>query len=36
VAVATDDATTFAVRGDLRCLPLEDEAAVLDYVLGRG
>jgi molybdopterin-guanine dinucleotide biosynthesis protein B len=36
VAVATDDATTFAARRDLRCLPLDDEAAVLDYVLARG
>jgi molybdopterin-guanine dinucleotide biosynthesis protein B len=34
-AVATDDAGTFAVRPDLRCLPLDDEAAVLDYVLSR-
>jgi molybdopterin-guanine dinucleotide biosynthesis protein B len=35
LAVATDDAATFAVRGDLPCLPLDDEAAVLDYVLAR-
>jgi molybdopterin-guanine dinucleotide biosynthesis protein B len=34
-AVATDDAGTFAARADLRCLPLDDEAAVLDYVLAR-
>jgi hypothetical protein len=33
--VATDDAGTFAARADLRCLPLNDEAAVLDYVLAR-
>jgi len=32
-AVATDDAAHFASRGGLRCLPLDDEAAVLDYVL---
>jgi molybdopterin-guanine dinucleotide biosynthesis protein MobB len=35
LAVATDDAPTFAARGDLPCLPLDDEAAVLDYVLAR-
>jgi molybdopterin-guanine dinucleotide biosynthesis protein MobB len=35
LAVATDDATTFATRSDLPCLPLDDEAAVLDYVLAR-
>ena len=35
LAVATDDAATFAARGDLPCLPLDDEAAVLDYVLAR-
>jgi molybdopterin-guanine dinucleotide biosynthesis protein B len=34
-AVATDGAVTFASRADLRCLPLDDEAAVLDYVLAR-
>jgi molybdopterin-guanine dinucleotide biosynthesis protein B len=34
-AVATDDAGTFAGRSDLRCLPLDDEAVVLDYVLSR-
>jgi hypothetical protein len=34
-AVATDDALTFASRADLRCLPLDDESAVLDYVLAR-
>jgi molybdopterin-guanine dinucleotide biosynthesis protein B len=34
-AVATDDAAAFADRTDLRCLPLDDEAAVLDYVLAR-
>jgi hypothetical protein len=33
--VATDDAVTFASRADLRCLPLDDEAAVLGYVLAR-
>ena len=35
LAVATDDAGTFAERSNLRCLPLDDEAAVLDYVLER-
>jgi len=35
LAVATDDAGTFAGRSHLRCLPLDDEAAVLDYVLER-
>jgi molybdopterin-guanine dinucleotide biosynthesis protein B len=35
LAVATDDAGTFARRSHLRCLPLDDEAAVLDYVLER-
>ena len=35
LAVATDDAATFATRSDLPCLPLDDEAAVLDYVLAR-
>lgn len=35
LAVATDDASTFVGRADLRCLPLDDEAAVLDYVLTR-
>ena len=35
LAVATDDAATFAARSDLPCLPLDDEAAVLDYVLAR-
>ena len=35
LAVATDDTVTFAVRGDLLCLPLDDDAAVLDYVLTR-
>jgi molybdopterin-guanine dinucleotide biosynthesis protein B len=35
LAVATDDAATFAGRSHLRCLPLDDEAAVLDYVLER-
>jgi molybdopterin-guanine dinucleotide biosynthesis protein B len=34
-AVATDDASTFAGRADLRRLSLDDEAAVLDYVLAR-
>jgi molybdopterin-guanine dinucleotide biosynthesis protein B len=34
-AVATDDTRTFAGRAGLRCLPLDDEAAVLDYVLAR-
>jgi molybdopterin-guanine dinucleotide biosynthesis protein B len=34
-AVATDDAGTFACRPGLRCVPLDDEAAVLDYVLSR-
>lgn len=34
-AVATDDAGTFADRPGVRCLPLDDEAAVLDYVLSR-
>jgi molybdopterin-guanine dinucleotide biosynthesis protein B len=33
LAVATDDAVTFTGRTDLLCLPLDDEAAVLDYVL---
>lgn len=36
VAVATDDASTFAGRPDVRCLSLDDTAAVLDYVLARG
>jgi len=35
LAVATDAAVTFAARSDLPCLPLDDEAAVLDYVLAR-
>lgn len=35
LAVATDAAATFAARGDLPCLPLDDAAAVLDYVLAR-
>jgi len=35
LAVATDDAATFAARSGLPCLPLDDEAAVLDYVLAR-
>ena len=35
LAVATDDAATFAARSDLPCLSLDDEAAVLDYVLAR-
>ena len=35
LAVATDAAATFAARGDLPCLPLDDQAAVLDYVLAR-
>jgi len=35
LAVATDAAAIFAARGDLPCLPLDDEAAVLDYVLAR-
>ena len=35
LALATDEAATFAVRSDLPCLPLDDEAAVLDYVLAR-
>lgn len=34
-AVATDAAGTFAGRADLCCLPLDDEAAVLDYILAR-
>ena len=34
-AVATDDAVAFASRPELRCLPLDDEATVLDYVLAR-
>jgi molybdopterin-guanine dinucleotide biosynthesis protein len=34
-AVATDEALAFAGRADVRCLPLDDEAAVLDYVLTR-
>jgi molybdopterin-guanine dinucleotide biosynthesis protein B len=33
LAVATDDPAHFASRRHLRCLPLDDEAAVLDYVL---
>jgi molybdopterin-guanine dinucleotide biosynthesis adapter protein len=33
LAVATDDVTTFAGRSDLPCLPLNDDAAVLDYVV---
>lgn len=35
LAVATDDVTTFAGRSDLPYLPLDDDAAVLDYVLTR-
>jgi molybdopterin-guanine dinucleotide biosynthesis protein MobB len=35
LAVATDAAAIFAARGDLPCLPLDDEVAVLDYVLAR-
>ncbi len=35
LAVATDDAATFAAQRDLPCLPLDDEAAVLNYVLAR-
>ena len=35
LAVATDAAATFTARGDLPCLPLDDQAAVLDYVLAR-
>jgi molybdopterin-guanine dinucleotide biosynthesis adapter protein len=35
LAVATDDFATFAVRSELPCLPLDDDAAVLDYVLAR-
>ena len=35
LAVATDDVTTFAGRSELPCLPLDDDAAVLDYVLTR-
>ena len=35
LAVATDDAATLAAQPDLPCLPLDDEAAVLDYVLAR-
>jgi len=35
LAVATDDAATFAGRSGLHCLPLDDHAAVLDYVLER-
>lgn len=34
-AVATGDAAAFASRTDLRCLALDDESAVLDYVLTR-
>lgn len=34
-AVATDDATIFRGRPELQCLPLDDEAAVLDYILSR-
>ncbi len=33
LAVATDDVSTFAARGNLACLPLDDDEAVLDYVL---
>ncbi len=35
LAVATDELTTFAARSDLSCLPLDDDEAVLDYVLAR-
>jgi molybdopterin-guanine dinucleotide biosynthesis protein B len=35
LAVATDDAATFAGRSGLHCLPLDDHAAVLDYVFER-
>jgi molybdopterin-guanine dinucleotide biosynthesis protein B len=34
-AVATDDAAIFRDRPGLQCLPLDDEAAVLDYILSR-
>jgi molybdopterin-guanine dinucleotide biosynthesis protein B len=34
-AVATDDAAIFRGRPGLQCLPLDDEAAVLDYMLSR-
>jgi molybdopterin-guanine dinucleotide biosynthesis protein len=34
-AVATDDAAVFRGRPGLQCLPLDDEAAVLDYILSR-
>jgi molybdopterin-guanine dinucleotide biosynthesis protein B len=34
-AVATDDAAIFRGRSALQCLPLDDEAAVLDYILSR-
>jgi molybdopterin-guanine dinucleotide biosynthesis protein MobB len=34
-AVATDDAAVFRGRSALQCLPLDDEAAVLDYILAR-
>jgi molybdopterin-guanine dinucleotide biosynthesis protein B len=34
-AVATDDAAIFRGRPGLQCLPLDDEAAVLDYILSR-
>jgi molybdopterin-guanine dinucleotide biosynthesis protein B len=34
-AVATDDAAIFRGHPRLQCLPLDDEAAVLDYILSR-
>jgi molybdopterin-guanine dinucleotide biosynthesis protein B len=34
-AVATDDAAIFRSRPAVRCLPLDDESAVLDYILSR-
>jgi molybdopterin-guanine dinucleotide biosynthesis protein B len=34
-AVATDDTEVFRGRPGLQCLPLDDEAAVLDYILSR-
>jgi molybdopterin-guanine dinucleotide biosynthesis protein MobB len=36
VAVATDDAATFASRQHVRCLSLDDTPAILDFVLARG
>ena len=35
LAVATDDVAIFTARSNLSCLALDDDEAVLDYVLAR-